>query len=161
MYQVSLSIAWILNFFPIIFNRTATHTVYTTIELWQELKKTTWSSASLQRLPRLSQSVVTTSWTASKCGNGTWKHWRSFAIAVREHGGTKADEDVDNRPIVGHLLMFFHWWYLCWQWRTTHEWVRGRLHCKGQYRVLSCLHCLHKVLITLKQATCEIYLLSI
>ena len=32
-----------------------------------------------------------------------------FAIAVREHGDTRADEDVDNRPIVGHLPMLFHW----------------------------------------------------
>ena len=42
-----------------------------------------------------------------------------FAIAVREHTDTRADENVDDRPIVGHLL------------------------------------------VTLKQATCEIYLLSI
>ena len=27
-----------------------------------------------------------------------------FVIAVREHSDTRADEDVDNRPIVGHLL---------------------------------------------------------
>ena len=26
-----------------------------------------------------------------------------FAIAVREHSDTRADEDVDDRPIVGHL----------------------------------------------------------
>ena len=25
------------------------------------------------------------------------------AIAVREHSDTRADEDVDNRPIIGHL----------------------------------------------------------
>ena len=26
-----------------------------------------------------------------------------FAIAVREYSDTRADEDVDDRPIVGHL----------------------------------------------------------
>ena len=26
-----------------------------------------------------------------------------FAIAVTEHSDSRADEDVDNRPIVGHL----------------------------------------------------------
>ena len=26
-----------------------------------------------------------------------------FAIAVKEHSDTRADEDVNNRPIVGHL----------------------------------------------------------
>ena len=41
--------------------------------------------------------------------------------------------------------------------------MRGHLHCKGQYRLLSHLCCLHNSLIhsTLEQATCEIYLLSI
>ena len=32
-----------------------------------------------------------------------------FAIAVREHSDTRADEDVDERPIVGHLPMLFYW----------------------------------------------------
>ena len=27
-----------------------------------------------------------------------------FAITVREHSYTRADKDVDDRPIVGHLL---------------------------------------------------------
>ena len=26
-----------------------------------------------------------------------------FVIAVREHSDTRADEDVDDRPVVGHL----------------------------------------------------------
>ena len=32
-----------------------------------------------------------------------------FAIGVREHSDTRADEDVDNRPTVGDLPMLFHW----------------------------------------------------
>ena len=32
-----------------------------------------------------------------------------FAIAVREYSDTRADEDVDERPIVGHLPMLFYW----------------------------------------------------
>ena len=84
-----------------------------------------------------------------------------FSIAVREHSDTGADEDVDDRPIVGYLQTLFHWWSLRWGWRAMHKWVRGRLHCKGQYRVLSHLRCRHNISITLKQVTCEIFLLSI
>ena len=31
----------------------------------------------------------------------------SIAIAVGEHTDTRADEDVDDRPIVGHLAVPF------------------------------------------------------
>ena len=30
-------------------------------------------------------------------------------IAVREHSDTRTDENVNERPIVGHLLTLFHW----------------------------------------------------
>ena len=38
-----------------------------------------------------------------------------FAIAVRKHSDTRADEDVDDRPIVGHLpreLSKILWYFL-------------------------------------------------
>ena len=67
----------------------------------------TWSSASLQLLqastqycrvwlPHLGQRL-----SAKREHENAEDH---FAIAVREHSDTRADEDVDNRPIVGHLL---------------------------------------------------------
>ena len=54
-------------------------------------------------LPRLSQSVVTTFWTGSKRGREHRNVEDSFAIAVREHSDTRADDDVDDRPIDVHL----------------------------------------------------------
>ena len=43
-----------------------------------------------------------------------------FVITVREHSDTRADEDVDDRPIVGHLprelskvLWYFIFYYCC------------------------------------------------
>ena len=71
----------------------------------QELEKTLGVQlhCSCYRLTPLSQSVVTTSWTASKRGREHRNVEDSFAIAVREHSDTRADDDVDDRPIVGHL----------------------------------------------------------
>ena len=46
--------------------------------------------------------MVTTSWTASKRGRQHGNTEDSFAIAVREQSDTRPD-DVDDRPIVGHL----------------------------------------------------------
>ena len=41
-----------------------------------------------------------------------------FTNAVREHTDTRADEDVDNRPIFGHLLINSSYMYMYT--RTSH-----------------------------------------
>ena len=158
MHQVSISIAWISNFFSVIFNQTATHTWCTQLlncgkssrrRLGVQLHCSSFHFYHRVWLPHLGQHLS----VEREHGNAE----DHFAIGVREHSDTRADEDVNER----HLPTLFHWWSLCWRWRAMQKWVKGRLHCKGQYRVLSRLCCLHKILITLEQAMCEIYLLSI
>ena len=95
---------------------------------------------SCYRVPHLSQSVVTISWTASKCGKGDGNAEVCFVIAVREHSDTRADEDVDDRPIVGHL---------------------PREICLNLSAVSSMYNVLKSSLIALQQAIYEMYLLSI
>ena len=75
-----------------------------------------------------------------------------FAIAVTEHSDPRADEDVDDRPIVGHLPRELkQGTVVCWRWTMMHEWVRGCFHCKVQYRRPSRLCCFHNI------STCSNY----
>ena len=153
MRQVSLSIVKILNFFPIIFKRMATHTRCTQLlncgrssrrQLGVQLHCSSFHVYRRVWLPHLGQRLSMEREHGRAClatakhRKGTWKCWRSFFY--------RCQRAMTLELMRMSTIMLFHGWSLHWRWRAMHEWVKGCLHCKGQYRVLSRLHCLHNIL---------------
>ena len=71
----------------------------------RRLRRRLRSSASLQLL-QASTFIAECGYHIGQCLSTEREHGNAedrFAIAVREHSDTRTDEDVDDRPIVGHL----------------------------------------------------------
>ena len=71
----------------------------------RRLGRRLWSSASPQLL-QVSTFIAECGYHIEQCLSTEREHGNAenrFAIVVREHSDTRTDEDVDDRPIVGHL----------------------------------------------------------
>ena len=121
------------------------HTVYTSIKVWQELEKTTRSSASLQ--------LLEASTFIAECGHNILDSACSACMHVYTVNCATPSSACACLHTCAPRWTSGNWVVGCGRRTgatvasTYKRIVRGSLHCKGQYQLLSRLRCLHNILI--------------